>query len=143
MPVYKKKKEKKEREEVTCFKHIPRPQVNLHKRTKLEPVPEGQSEERTVLTSQWSALECAVLTCITRDIPTLNQLSHATSLPILVSNWRVGEGKGRTVLRCCHPHGLRSGTITPLSWGGLQPGRGGRLEILTKLLLPSRINKHR
>ena len=32
---------------------------------------------------------------------------------------------------------------TPLSWGRPQPGRGSKPEILTKLLLPSRINKYR
>ena len=91
------KKEKKEREEVTCFKLCnPRPQVTLHKKTGL--VPEGRPEERerAVLTSRWSALECPVLARIARDIPTLTnraQLSHVTNVPIVTANRRVGEGK--------------------------------------------------
>ena len=84
-------------EEVTCFKLCyPRPQVTLHKK-KLGPVPEALPEERerAVLTSRWSALECPVLAHIARDIPTLTKrahLSHATNLPILTANRRVGEG---------------------------------------------------
>jgi len=57
----------------------------------------GGERERAVLTSRWSALECVVLARIATDIPTLpnrTQLSHATNLPILTANRRVGEGKG-------------------------------------------------
>ena len=70
-------------------------------------VPESDARSvRAVLTSRWPALECPVLMVmmwgfmyprIARDIRTLTnraQLSHATNLPILTGNRRVGEGKG-------------------------------------------------
>ena len=93
------------KKEVTCFRlGNPRPQVNLHKKQqqpKLGPVPEGRPEERererereregerAVLTSRWSALECPVLAPTLTNRP---QLSHATNLPILMANRKVGVG---------------------------------------------------
>ena len=72
-------------------------------------VPESDARSvRAVLTSRWPALECPVLMMmmwgfmyprIARDIRTLTnraQLSHATNLPILTGNRRVGGGgRGR------------------------------------------------
>ena len=94
---------------------------------QLGPVPEGRPEERAVLTSRWSALECPVLARIARDIPTLTnraQLSHTTSLPILTANRRVGEEKGGGgVLHCCHPSCPRSGTINIIILGRSSAGQ--------------------
>ena len=87
----------------------------------------GRRRERAVLTSRWSALECPVLARIARDIPTLTsraQLSHATSLPILTANRRVGEEKGGGgVLHCCHPSCPRSGTINIIILGRSSAGQ--------------------
>ena len=65
------------------------------------------------------------------------------------SHGQLEDGRGKKegrVLRCYHPHSPWSGTITPLFFfggGGPQPGRGHKPGILTKLSLPSRINRYR
>ena len=118
-------------EEVTCFRLChPRPQVTRHKNKQTRACPRGTAggeRERAVLTSRWSALECPVLAHIARDIPTPTnraQLSHATNLPILTANRRVGEGKGgRRVLHCCHPRCPQSGTINIIILGRSSAGQ--------------------
>ena len=91
---------------------------------------------------------CPVLARIIRDIyisilTNRAQLSHATNLPILTANRRVGEGKRKGGGGSSLLPSPQSGTTTPLCWGGPQPGGGRKPEILTRLSLPSRINQCR
>ena len=56
----------------------------------------GRTAQDGHLDSHTAPELCPVLARIARDIPTLPnraQLSHATNLPILTANLRVGEGK--------------------------------------------------
>ena len=61
---------------------------------------------------------------ITLTLTNRAQLIHATNLPILTANRRMGEGKGGgRVLHCCHPRCPRYGTINIIILGRSSAGQ--------------------